>query len=542
MPDETTVKKKVNQYIADFLTERQLEKYWDEILIQQDFKSWYMSIFIRCNYEDGVENLNAVEEIILSTIRQIQEREEYSKMCDTSWLETEEETKERKQRILKEVKERYAKSCSKKGIKTVSQLIEENKPKRKLKKPKVKKSEDSIDWSKYRQALENEYTHFKHYLAGLIELYDYQEDDTPRRGAPSVPMNDILFSIIMKAYVGKSTRNLHGYLTEYKDLGFISRVPSTSKIDAILNDEIITPILKDLLILSAAPLAPYDRRLAVDSSGFTDTANNEWLKIRTKENALNAAKAGKRNPYKNIQKNDTWVSRDFKVQDVATLDEWFDTSPEVLNAKISDILDVKKKEAVSKKKMKELQEIKRSKWTKAHVISGIKTNVVVGLVVTKGNVSDMTVFNELLDQAEVYFHNAIDVSADMGYSSRENYTAADRHNLVFWCPFKSNVSVSTKENGHPSWSKARKFIEYHAEEFNRYYSTRNNVESVFSSIKTKLGENLRAKTDTTRENYLYCKFIAYNILVLIRTFYLMDIYPVFEDTGVLTDDNGIPIE
>ena len=195
-----------------------------------------------------------------------------------------------------------------------------------------------------------------------------------------------------------------------------------------------------------------------------------------------------------------------------------------------------------RKKMKELQEIKRSKWTKAHVISGIKTNVVVGLVVTKGNVSDMTVFNKLLDQAEVYFHNAIDVSADMGYSSRENYTAADRHNLVFWCPFKSNVSVSTKENGHPSWSKARKFIEYHAEEFNRYYSTRNNVESVFSSIKTKLGENLRAKTDTTRENYLYCKFIAYNILVLIRTFYLMDIYPVFEDTGVLTDDNGIPIE
>ena len=98
MPDETTVKKKVNQYIADFLTERQLEKYWDEILIQQDFKSWYMSIFIRCNYEDGVENLNAVEKIILSTIRQIQEREEYSRMWDTSWLETEEETKERKQR------------------------------------------------------------------------------------------------------------------------------------------------------------------------------------------------------------------------------------------------------------------------------------------------------------------------------------------------------------------------------------------------------------------------------------------------------------
>ena len=95
------------------------------------------------------------------------------------------------------------------------------------------------------------------------------------------------------------------------------------------------------------------------------------------------------------------------------MEEWFDTSPEVLKAKISDILDVKKKAAVSKKKMKELQEIKRSKWTKAHVISGIKTNVVVGLVVTKGNVSDMTVFNELLDQAEVYFHNAIDVSADI---------------------------------------------------------------------------------------------------------------------------------
>ncbi|MBI3412693.1 MAG: transposase [Candidatus Aenigmarchaeota archaeon] len=57
---------------------------------------------------------------------------------------------------------------------------------------------------------------------------------------------------------------------------------------------------------------------------------------------------------------------------------------------------------------------------------------------------------------------------------------------------------------------------YNREEFMRHYSKRSNCESVFSSIKKKLGDTLKSKNRIAQENELLAKILAYNITVLIQ--------------------------
>lgn len=60
------------------------------------------------------------------------------------------------------------------------------------------------------------------------------------------------------------------------------------------------------------------------------------------------------------------------------------------------------------------------------------------------------------------------------------------------------------------------YFMYNREEFMRHYSKRSNCESVFSSIKKKLGDTLKSKNRIAQENELLAKILAYNITVLIQ--------------------------
>jgi len=67
------------------------------------------------------------------------------------------------------------------------------------------------------------------------------------------------------------------------------------------------------------------------------------------------------------------------------------------------------------------------------------------------------------------------------------------------------------------------------EKFLQYYHKRSNVESTFAAIKKKFGETLKSKNKVAQENELLCKFIAYNLTVVIREMHELGINPDFQN-------------
>jgi len=63
-----------------------------------------------------------------------------------------------------------------------------------------------------------------------------------------------------------------------------------------------------------------------------------------------------------------------------------------------------------------------------------------------------------------------------------------------------------------------------------HYHKRSNVEAVFSSIKRKFGEHVRAKKSLAQENEVLCKALCYNICVLIREMMESGIKVDFQET------------
>ncbi|WP_410510207.1 transposase [Methanosarcina hadiensis] len=65
------------------------------------------------------------------------------------------------------------------------------------------------------------------------------------------------------------------------------------------------------------------------------------------------------------------------------------------------------------------------------------------------------------------------------------------------------------------------------EELLGHYSKRSNIESTNTTIKRKLGENLKSKNRIAQESELLAKIIAYNLTVVIHEMYENGIDPEF---------------
>ncbi|MDV0447261.1 hypothetical protein MsAg5_11410 [Methanosarcinaceae archaeon Ag5] len=235
----------------------------------------------------------------------------------------------------------------------------------------------------------------------------------------------------------------------------ISRTPGINGVSTFLNRKEATPILRELLRLSAAPMASIEENFAVDSSGFRTTTYSEWC----------------REKHRTGKKND---------------------------------------------------------WLKAHIITGVNTNIVADMVATDGNSADIKEFNQLVEGAMKNF-DVKRVTADKAYLSRKNYDLGKDCGFELLIPFKSNATG--KQRGSKAWFDAFYYFKTNEEEFMKKYHERSNVESTFGAIKKKLGDSLKSKNHTAQINELYCKFIAYNITMLIRARYLHDVEIDFNKFG-----------
>ncbi|MCI4327652.1 MAG: transposase [Thermoplasmata archaeon] len=174
------------------------------------------------------------------------------------------------------------------------------------------------------------------------------------------------------------------------------------------------------------------------------------------------------------------------------------------------------------------KEKREKKWLKVHAMVGTRTHVVIRAVVSETNTGDSPQFAPLLHGVlEDGFHPSI-VAADKAYLSMDSYQLASDLGVQPYIPFKSNSVSRGRHHTSPSaWRKAFHLFQANREEFDRNYHRRSNVESVFSALKRKFGENIRSRTPTAQVNEVICKLIAYNLTVVVHEMFENGIAPEF---------------
>lgn len=158
------------------------------------------------------------------------------------------------------------------------------------------------------------------------------------------------------------------------------------------------------------------------------------------------------------------------------------------------------------------EETRRREFSKLHIISGCKTNIIAAVRVTKGHAHESPYFKPLLDDTAKIF-TVKEVMADAGYLSRDNVKAVSKLEATPFIWGKKGVRITTTGKG-TAWNSMLYF--WHEEQmfFAQHYHQRSNVESTFSALKRKFGDFCRCKKAGSQENEILAKIVCFNASVL----------------------------
>jgi transposase len=162
-------------------------------------------------------------------------------------------------------------------------------------------------------------------------------------------------------------------------------------------------------------------------------------------------------------------------------------------------------------------------WVKAHVMCGVKTNVITAVEIHDRNTNDSPILPSLVDATAKNFALS-EVSADKGYLAADNMAAITKHGATPFIAFKSNSKPSA--NGS-LWEKMFHFFSFKRDEFLAHYHKRSNIESTMNMVKSKFGDAVRSKTEVAMKNEVLCKILCHNIACLISAMYELGIQPTF---------------
>jgi len=166
---------------------------------------------------------------------------------------------------------------------------------------------------------------------------------------------------------------------------------------------------------------------------------------------------------------------------------------------------------------------KKERWKsyrKCHAVCGVHTNVIVAVDITKGYQPDITKFEELAKDTARNF-TIRDFLADKGYLSKANYNLIRDLGGVAFIPFKINSTGKSRQGGDSkTWRDMFRYFREHQDEFYSRYHKRSNIESCFSMIKRKFGNNVKCKKEVSQDNEDLAKILCHNICVLIQEMFL----------------------
>jgi hypothetical protein len=189
------------------------------------------------------------------------------------------------------------------------------------------------NWAAYNQAQTNEKDLFQ---SLLVELLKGIGEPSQTMGRPRIPFEDMIFSVTFKVFSTVSGRRFMSDLRDAHEKGHISKLPCYNSIFNYLESETLTPYLKMLVEESTLPFRAIERDFAVDSSGFSTGVYQKWADAK-------------------------WGNVRIK---------YGEKQPNMVN---------------------------RQDWMKAHIMCGVKTNVIAAIEVTHGHASDHKYFEPLLE-------------------------------------------------------------------------------------------------------------------------------------------------
>lgn len=310
----------------------------------------------------------------------------------------------------------------------------------------------SQDWKAYNTAQTSEITLFDELLKDLVENVEEPLRNPCLTGRKPLGIRDSLFCSIQKVYSGLSSRRAYTLYKNASQRGQVGKAPNFNAINKFLNRD-ITPILENLLTLSALPLRGVETTFAPDSTGFRTTQFNEYARHK------------------------------------------YSTS-------------------------------KVHHWVKAHILVGVKTNVIASARITEENANDSPQFSPMVTEAYQNGFEIREIVADKAYSSRDNLDTANNIGAMPYIPFRS--SATGKARGSLFWGRMYHYFMLNRDEFMQHYHQRSNVETAFMMIKSKFGDKLKSKKWIAQKNELLCKLIAHNIVVLIHEMYELGIKAEFK--------------
>lgn len=161
-------------------------------------------------------------------------------------------------------------------------------------------------------------------------------------------------------------------------------------------------------------------------------------------------------------------------------------------------------------------------WIKAHICTGVKTNVVTAVEIHSRDAGDPTHLPALIETTAKSF-TMKEVSADKGYSGNPSHDAIAKAGATPYIMFKANTTGAVGG----LFQKMFHYFQFNREDFLAHYHQRSNVESTVMMIKTKFGDSLRSKTEVAQRNETLCKILCHNICCLVSAIYELGIEPIF---------------
>ena len=175
-------------------------------------------------------------------------------------------------------------------------------------------------------------------------------------------------------------------------------------------------------------------------------------------------------------------------------------------------------------------------WVKAHVMTGVKTNIITAVEILDKDAADCPQFKPLVETTAKNF-SVKEAVADKAYLSHDNLELLHKMGGTAYVPFKSN---SIAGEAGSVWERMFHYYNFNREDFLKHYHQRSNVESTFSMVKAKFKDSVRSKTDVAMKNEVLCKFLCHNICVVHQSQIELAIEPVFwkdepaeEDTAMI---------
>jgi transposase len=161
-------------------------------------------------------------------------------------------------------------------------------------------------------------------------------------------------------------------------------------------------------------------------------------------------------------------------------------------------------------------------YRKCHANCGVVTNIITSVEVTKGYCNDNNKFEPLVVNTARNFEIRR-VMADKAYLSGKNFKIVQDAGGQAYIPFKSNSSGRGCRENRSLYKQMFRFFRENQEEFLKIYHKRSNVESAFSMIKRKFGNNVKCKKEISQDNEILAKVLVHNICVLIQETFMRNI-------------------